>query len=112
MMWFYDKVSRNEFEHRKDYVEQIMCEFGAAAVKVELPYEQKTTSYSGDFEETHHSKRSIFKINSEYFRVDELLCREKPFIVIECGTFEELIINAMEDADPFPYDLSDNEIRN
>ena len=111
-MWFYDKVSRNEFEHRKDYVEQIMCEFGAVAVDVELPYEQKTTSYSGDFEETYHSKRSIFKINSEYFRVDELLCREKPFIVIECGTFEELIKNAMEDTDSFPYDLSDNEIRN
>ena len=111
-MWFYNKVSRSEFERRKDYVEQIMCEFGAVAVDVELPYAQKTTSCADGFEETYYSKRSVFKMNSEYFRVDELLCREKPFIVIECGTFEELIKNATEDADPFPYDLSDNEIRN
>ena len=37
----------------------------------------------------------------------------KPFIVIECcGTYEELMKNMMDDADPFPYDLSEEELLN
>lgn len=36
---------------------------------------------------------------------------DKPYYVLEVGTQEELIHNTMEDADPFPYDLSDDELR-
>ena len=36
-------------------------------------------------------------------RVEELL--------IECGSYDELMKNIMEDVDPFPYDLSDEELR-
>ena len=42
-MWFYDNVTREEFEKRKDYVEKVMLELGAIKFKVQLPYEQKTT---------------------------------------------------------------------
>ena len=112
MMWFYSEVSREEFERRKDHVEQIMCEFGALAVDIELSYESQTTTYSGGFEETYYSKRPVFTFNNEYFRVDEILFKDKPFIVLECGTFEDLKNNTMEDADPFPYDLSDEKIKN
>lgn len=111
-MWFYDNVSRDEFEKKKDYVEQIMCELGAVKLSINLPYQQKTTTYSGEFEETHYSERSVFKFNNEYFRVDEFICSDKPYIVIECGTYDELMNNMMEDADPFPYDLPDDEIKN
>lgn len=110
-MWFYDNVTRDELEKQKDYVEKIMCEFGAMVLNIELPYEQITTSYLGDFQETYYSQRPIFQFNHAYFRVDELLCKEKPFIVIECGTYDELIKNTMEDADPFPYDLPNDEIK-
>lgn len=110
-MWFYDNVTRYEFEKQKDYVEKVMCKFGAIVLNIELPYEQITTSYSGDFKETYYSQRPIFQFNHEYFRVDEFLCKEKPFIVIECGTYDELIKNTMEDAEPFPYDLSNDEIK-
>ena len=34
----------------------------------------------------------------------------KPFIVIECGTYDELINNVMDEADPFPYDLTEAEL--
>ncbi|MCH5318050.1 MAG: hypothetical protein J1E05_08765 [Eubacterium sp.] len=111
-MWFYDNVSRDEFEKKKDYVEQIMCELGAVKLSINLPYQQKTTSYSGDIEEIHYSQRPIFKFKNEYFRVDEFICNDKPYIVIECGTYDELMKNSMEDADPFPYDLPDDEIKN
>ena len=72
---------------------------------------QHRTSYSGDFQETYYSQRPIFQFNHEYFRVNEFLCKEKPFIVIECGTYDELIKNSMEDAEPFPYDLSNDKIK-
>lgn len=96
-MWRYDNVTREEFEKRKARVREIMCELGAEALNIELPYA---------------CKRPVFKLNDEYFRVDELLFSKKPFIVIEFGTYDELLKNIMEDAEPFPYDLSDNELKN
>ena len=111
MMWFYDNITRDEFEKQKDYVEQIMCEFGAIKLNIDLPYQHKTTSYTDGFEETYYSQRPVLKFNNEYFRVDEFLCERKPFIVIECGTYDELMKNIMKDAESFPYDLSDEEIK-
>lgn len=35
---------------------------------------------------------------------------KKPFIVIECGDLDELMNNIMDDAEPFPYDLSYEEL--
>ncbi|MCH5184519.1 MAG: hypothetical protein J1F64_00195 [Oscillospiraceae bacterium] len=110
-MWFYDNISRDEFEKRKDTVERIMRELGAVKPNINLPYRQKTTSHTGGLTETHRSRRPVFKFNNEYFRVDEFLCKEKPFIVIEYGTYDELMKNVMHDAEPFPYDLPDDEIK-
>lgn len=98
MMWLYDNISRDEFEKKKDYVEQIMCELGAVELNIDLPYP--------------HSQRPVFQFNNEYYRVNGIAFENKPFIVIECGTYDELMKNIMEDADPFPYDLSDDEIKN
>ena len=110
-MWFYEKVTREEFEKKKDFVERVMISLGCEIFDIKLPYENKTTSISGDLTETHYSERPVFKFKDEYYRVDERLFRE-PFIVIEVGTLEELLNNTMGDADPFPYDLSDEETEN
>lgn len=112
-MWFYDNVTREEFKKRKDYVEKVMLELGAIKFKVQLPYEQKTTTYSTNGnEDIWYSKRKAYVYNDKYFRVDEVLFEDKPFIVLECGTLQELMNNTMEDLDPFPYDLENDEIRN
>lgn len=37
---------------------------------------------------------------------------DKPFIVIECGTYDELVNDVMEDAEPFPYDLTEDKLLN
>lgn len=42
--------------------------------------------------------------------MDEVCFPKKPFIVFECGTYEELLKNIMEDMDPFPYDLSEQDL--
>ena len=109
-MWFYRNITREEFEKRKSYVEQIICELGGEKLDVEIPYEQKTTTVINDYSETHRSGRHIYQFGNEYFRVDEVLYENKPFIVLECGTFEELMNNTMEDMNPFPVDLSDDDI--
>lgn len=112
MVWYYDNVSRADFEKVKDIIEEIMIKLGAEIFKIDLPYEQKTTNYSGVFEETFYSKRPVYIYKGEYFMIDEVLFSKKPFIVIECGNITELLNNTMEDADPFPYDLPYEELIN
>lgn len=109
-MWFYKNVSRAEFEKRKDFVEQIMRELGCEATELELQYENKITSYVNDYTEVWISKRPTYKFKNVFYRVSEVLFPEKPFIVLEYGeTTDEVIRNIMEDCEPFPYDLSDDE---
>ena len=109
-MWWYENVTRVDFEAVKDTIEQIMFRLGASKYEIRLPYEVKTTNYSDDFEETHHSVRSVFTYKGLFFRVDEVLFSQKPFIVIERGDLDELMNNIMDDAEPFPYDLSYEEL--
>ena len=110
-MWHYKAVSREEFEERKDFVALVMRELGCEAAEIVLPYEQKTTTYGAGFEETWFSQRPLYKFRNGFYRIDEVLFPKKPFIVLEYAeTEEEVKRNAMEDCDPFPYDLSDEEI--
>lgn len=108
-MWIYKKVTREAFEKRKKYVEQIICKQGAEIVMIDLPYEQRTISICDGNQEMNFNEKT-FKFKNNYYRVDEVLFRDKPFIVLECGSFQDLMRNTMEDAEPFPYDLSDDEI--
>lgn len=109
-MWFYKNVSRADFEKRKDFVEQIMQEFGCEVVELELPYENKLTSYVNEYTEVWISERSTYKFKNGFYRISEVLFPDKPFIVLEFGeTTDEVKRNIMEDCEPFPYDLSNEE---
>lgn len=109
-MWRYNDISRDDFEAVKDRVEGIMIRLGAEKYEIDLPYEQKTTTVSSGVRETISSHRSVYAFDGEYFRVDEVLFKTKPFIVIEYGSHDDMLSNTMADADPFPYDLSDSEL--
>ena len=111
-MWFYTDVTREEFEKVKDRIQDIMIEFGAHASDITLPYQQKTTSISENGTDTVISNRPVYCFRNEYYRVDEVLYPEKPFIVIEFGLEEDVLHDTMEDSEPFPYDLSDDELVN
>lgn len=90
-MWIYDSVSLLEFENRKDFVERVMRDLGCEPVQI--------------------SERMVYRFNDEFYRVDEVLFPEKPFIVLEyADTLDKVMKNIMEDCDPFPYDLSDADI--
>ena len=65
----------------------------------------------GRGKETFLSRRTVYRFEDSFYRVDELLFREKPFLVMECASREEEVQNnTMEDADPFPWDLGEEEI--
>ena len=109
-MWPYESVTRQEFESIKDVVETYIVMLGGNKVSIELPYEQRTCSYVGNDFVENISTRPVFEYKGECYRVDEVCFPGKPFIVIECGTYEELINNVMADADPFPYDLAEDDL--
>ncbi|MDE6728871.1 MAG: hypothetical protein K2J80_13195 [Oscillospiraceae bacterium] len=112
-MWSYKAVSREDFEKRKDLVEQIMRELGCEVAEFALPNARKTTSIVAAREETWFSQRPLYKFRNGFYRIDEVLFPEKPFIVLEFAETEDSVkMNAMEDLDPFPYDLSDDDMIN
>lgn len=111
-MWDYSCITRKEFEAVKDKIEEFIILIGGLKILVDLPYEQKTTSIFEGKVTVNISTRPVFKYNELYYRVDEVCFSKKPFIVIQCGTFNELMNNIMEEMEPFPYDLSDVELLN
>ena len=52
-------------------------------------------------------QKHIWKRKNEYICVDRIYFSEKPFLVLEFAENKE---GPYEDADPFPYDLSDTEL--
>ncbi|MBE5759513.1 MAG: hypothetical protein E7332_05745 [Clostridiales bacterium] len=109
-MWIYKSVTRQELESIKDIVEKYIVMLGGNKVSIALPYEQRTRSYTGNDFVENVSLRPVFEYRDEYFRVDEVCFPGKPFIVIEHGTYDELINNIMNEAYPFPYDLAEDEL--
>ena len=112
-MWPYQNISREAFEQKKDEIEQIIVSLGGKPQSIELPYENKVTSFLGGNEVVHVPRRCAYEYNGEYFRVDEVCCfKRAPGIVIEYGDYEDLIHNRMLDAEPFPADLPHDELVN
>ena len=110
-MWNYADITRDEFEAIKDRIEEIMVAHGAVLQNIELPYAQKTTTIQTDLSRIVLERpRKVYKYRDLYFRIDEVCFESKPFIVAEVGTYDELMKNIMEDAVPFPWDLSEEEM--
>ena len=50
----------------------------------------------------------IYKFGDEFFRIEKMYFKGKPFMVFSFGDSVE---GPFEDADPFPYDLSEEELK-
>lgn len=96
--WKYADIAREDVEVVRNRIEEIIQEFGGKEAEIDSADEQD-------------SEQKVFEVNGEFVRIDVLFFPDKPYYVLEVGTQEELIHNTMEDADPFPYDLSDDELR-
>ncbi len=108
-MWPYKEISRDDFEKIKDHIEEIMSAHGAVPFDIDLPYLQKTTTYNNPHVVMWEGQRKVYKFNDLYYRLDEVCFLDKPFIVVEIGSLDELVNNIMEDSEPFPYNLTEEE---
>ncbi len=81
---------------RKKFVEKVLLSLGCKIVDIELYY---------------NDNRTIFEYKREYYRIDTMSFNGRTFIVLEwADTIHSIKHNIMEDIDPFPCDLSDEEI--
>ena len=98
-MWKYDFVTEQELEDVMKKVEGFIAAVGGKEVEADFNYKLR------------RPLQKVFEYNGRYYGVDSIRFDTKPFIVIECGTYDELLNNIMEDADPFPYDLTDDQLQ-
>ena len=105
-MWKYTCITRQRFEEIKDKTEQYILSLGGNKAEVTVPY-RPTAPNDGTAR-----PRPLFAYGGQYYRVGQVLFPDKPFIVIECGSYDEAMNNVMEDIEPFPYDLSEDALFN
>ena len=102
----------------KDITIYQVVQSGSEDETIKKLLEKYGAEYVIDFEErafwtlkdgTHayeNIQKRIYKLGKEFIRVDWVYFTQKPFIVLE---FADKIDGSYEDADPFPYDLADDE---
>ena len=102
----------------KDITIYQVVQSGSEDETIKKLLEKYGAEYVIDFEErafwtlkdgTHayeNIQKHIYKLGKEFIRVDWVYFTQKPFIVLE---FADKIDGPYEDADPFPYDLADDE---
>lgn len=110
-MWPYRFVPKEAFEARKGFVASTLIRLGAYPLDPPDAYPNVTATIGSGYCASSRIQRTLYQYGGWYYRIDEVLFPQKPFIVLEATqTLEDVQKNCMEDLDPFPYDLSDEEI--
>lgn len=104
LKWMYVSVSIEDFQRKIAFAEKLLEKYGAKYVK-NIEYKGYWTLGDGPHAYENVQKR-IYKLGDDFIRVDWVYFTQKPFIVLE---FSDKIDGPYEDADPFPYDLPDDE---
>ena len=105
-MWPYTDHSEEDYKKAVEFVQKYAQSLGAKNICSKL---QKFTTITGDqnpVQETLEMK--IFKFGNEYFWLEHHFQPDRPFIVFSFGDSVDTIF---EDAEPFPYNLSEEELK-
>ena len=104
-MWPYKNHSEKEYyrviEYVQSYAETLGAEYGCSKL-------QKFSTYWRDKAIQETIELKVFKYKGEFFWVEKHFLPARPFIVFSFGNSVDSIF---EDADPFPYDLSEDELK-
>ena len=103
--WTYSCIDKADFLAQIISVEKILQKYGAE--HIEDICEKGKWLLSDDSYAYETIQKHIWKRKNEYICVDRIYFSEKPFLVLEFAENKE---GPYEDADPFPYDLSDTEL--
>lgn len=104
-MWPYRKHKKKDYEKAIEFIEQYAVSLGAKFVGTK---KEKFTTIAGDIVIKESLNMNIYKFDGLYFWVEHHFVPEKPFIVLSFG---ESIDSISDDADPFPYDLPEEELK-
>lgn len=104
-MWPYKNHNEEDYEKTIEFVEQYAVSLGAKLVDTKI---EEFTTIAGDNVIEESSKMNIYMFDGLYFWVEHHFVPEKPFIVLSFG---ESIDDIFDDADPFPYDLPEEELK-
>lgn len=103
-MWNYENHSEEDYIKAIKRVEQIAVELEAEFVCVE---KEKFTTACGDNIVVEERDMNVYKYKDEYFWIETHYLADCPFMVLSFGNSIETIF---EDAEPFPYNLPDEEL--
>lgn len=105
-MWIYDNIKREDFLAKINLAETIIEKSGAF---LSGNRQEKSSHIDGNgiTIDSRNATKKIWNYKNQFICVDELFFREKPFIVLE---FSDRPEGPYEDADPFPYDLSEEKM--
>lgn len=99
--WPYNDIDQSDFVAQIAAVEKILQKYKAEYIGKSC----ETGLCNGSF--TYEKiEQNIWKRKDDYIRVDSVFSK-KPFLVLEFSKQEN---GPYEDADPFPYDLSEAEL--
>ena len=105
-VWKYENHSEQDYIKALKRVEGIAQKLGAVYVKTK---KEKYTTYIGEEIVNEVLDENIYMYKDQYFRVERFHTDSCPFIVLSFGDTED---TTFEDADPFPYNLPDEELVN
>jgi len=83
------------------YAESLGAEYALTAT-------EKFTFVSGDEAVRDALELKIYRFGDEYFRIEKIYFKGKPWMVF---SFSDSVEGPYEDADPFPVDLSEEELK-
>ena len=103
--WPYSCINKADLLAQIISVENILQKYGAVYIE---DFCEKGKWILSDGSYVYETiQKHIWKRKNEYICVDRLYFSEKPFLVLEFSANKE---GPHEDADPFPYDLSNMEL--
>jgi hypothetical protein len=104
-MWPYKNHSEEKYYKTIEFIEEYVLSLGAVFVGKES---EKFTTYSGNDIICETLDMNVFKYGDEYFWIEHHFLPDCPYIVLSFG---ETIESIFEDAEPFPYNLSEDKLK-
>lgn len=105
-MWIYENIKKEDFLTKMRLAETIIEESGAF-LSGEQQERNSHIKGNGITIDSRNTTKKIWNYKNQFICVDELFFREKPFIVLE---FSDRPEGPYEDANPFPYVLSEEKM--
>ncbi len=103
--WPYEDYSEDDFNRAVEFVEEYAESLGAKYICTKR---EKFTTFSGEKHILEINQMRVYQYKDEYFWVESHFLPDKPFMVM---TFGDTIETIFDDADPFPYDLPEEELK-